>query len=376
MKSLIAILPYFLKNIVECKEIPQGIINLATSFSVAFLLAACGLSEKAQDDALGVLPTAYAEGNIAFTRTVTGGTDIFMYGLPTDDGLNLTNLGSGKNEMPAISPDNTKIAFVSQRDGNREIYVMNLDGTNVSRLTNNAKWDIHPTWSHDGTRLAFVSNRDGVNNIYTMSSLNGSDVVRVTSNARPDNSPSWSPDGKEIVFSSELGSPLESPVPRLYRIKSDGTGQTMISKTTKEHEIEPCWSSQNLIVYCRSSNTGGAQIFTMKPDGTAVTQLTTGAGGWHPDYCDSGSSIAFVSDRTSAVRIFTMLSDGTKVQQLIIKASMEFEPSWGTSLRARKYACLMTILLLYRPKFKLSNNKMKTAICYKQDGKSSVTNDR
>jgi Tol biopolymer transport system component len=315
--------------------IKNRIFYFSIGISIVFL-SSCGLSEKAQDDAMGVLPAVYAEGNIAFTRSVTGGTDIFMYGLPTDDGLNVTNLGSGKNEMPAISPDNTKIAFVSQRDGNREIYVMNLDGSNVTRLTNHAKWDIHPTWSHDGTRLAFVSNRDGVNNIYTMSALNGSDVVRVTKNDRPDNSPSWSPDGKEIVFSSELGSSLESPVPRLYRVKADGTGLTLISKTTKEHEIEPCWSSQNLIAYCRSSDTDGAQIYTMKPDGTAVTKLTSGPGGWHPDFCDAGSSIAFVSDRTSTVRVFTMFSDGTKVQQLLIKANMEFEPSWGTSLRARK----------------------------------------
>ena len=280
--------------------------------------------------------SVYAEGNIAFARTVSGGTDIFMYGLPTDDGLNITNLGSGKNEMPAISPDNTKIAFVSQRDGNREIYVMNLNGTNVIRLTNNPAWDIHPAWSHDGTRLAFVSNRSGVNNIYTMSSLDGSDVKQVTSNNRPDNSPSWSPDSKEIVFSSELGSTLESPVPRLYKIKTDGTGQAMISKTTTEHEIEPSWSSQNLIAYCRSSVADGAQIYTMKPDGTSVTRLTTGAGGWHPDWSDSGSSIAFVSVRTSAVRIFTMLSDGTNVQQLITKNNMEFQPSWGTSLKVNK----------------------------------------
>jgi TolB protein len=280
--------------------------------------------------------SVYAEGNIAFVRTVSGGTDIFMYGLPTDDGLNITNLGSGKNEMPAVSPDNKKIAFVSQRDGNREIYVMNLNGTNIIRLTNNSAWDIHPAWSHDGTRLAFVSNRGGVNNIYTMSSLDGSDVKQVTSNNRPDNSPSWSPDSKEIVFSSELGSTLESPVPRLYKIKTDGTGQTMISKTTTEHEIEPSWSSQNLIAYCRSSATDGAQIYTMKPDGTSVTRLTTGAGGWHPDWSDAGSSIAFVSDRTSAVRIFTMLSDGTNLQQLITKNNMEFQPSWGTSLKVNK----------------------------------------
>lgn len=326
--------PLKTKSLSKCGAFFFRIIVLAMIATVN-IFAHCSHSESDYEPPKPK-PPGYAEGNIAFVRTVSGGTDIFMYGLPTEDGLNITNLGTGKNEMPAISPDNTKIAFVSQRDGNREIYVMNLNGTNVLRLTSNSAWDIHPAWSHDGTRLAFVSNRGGSFNIYTMSSLDGSDVKQVTSNNRPDNSPSWSPDSKEIVFSSELGSTLESPVPRLYKIKADGTGQTMISKTSTEHEIEPCWSSQNLIVYCRSSAADGAQIYTMKPDGTSVTRLTTGAGGWHPDCSDAGSSIAFVSDRTSAVRIFTMLSDGTNVQQLITKNNMEFQPSWGTSLKVNK----------------------------------------
>jgi TolB protein len=102
------------------------------------------------------------QGYISFTSVPEGGTDIFLYDFLTANGYNLTNLGIEKNEQSAISPDATKIAFVSQRDGTCEIYVMNRDGNSVKRLTDNTAWDVHPAWSPDGTKLAFVITRDGV----------------------------------------------------------------------------------------------------------------------------------------------------------------------------------------------------------------------
>ncbi|MEI8115393.1 MAG: DUF5050 domain-containing protein [Bacteroidia bacterium] len=304
----------------------QQMVIVVIGAAMVFYLTGCGAPVPVEFETGGKVSL---KGSITFTSVVTGGTDIFLYDFQTADGHNLTNLGSGKNEQSAISPDLAKTAYVSRRDGNREIYVMNLDGSAVKRLTNNAAWDVHPAWSPDGTKLAFVSTRDGVRNIYTMSSSDGSNVTRVTMNARNDDSPSWSPDGKQIVFSSELGSDLSAPVPRLYKINIDGTGQKMISKTVNEHEIEPSWSALNVITYTRSSDADGAQIYAMKPDGSQVTKLTTGAGGWHPTWSEDATTIAFVSDRTGTIRIFTMLSSGTNVLQLITKAGMEFEPDWG-----------------------------------------------
>jgi Tol biopolymer transport system component len=312
----------------------QQIVLFVSCITTVFFNAGCGndmswVDKQEKQDRLSYVP----DGNIAFSRVVPGGTDIFMYGTPTDDGHNLTNLGSGHNEQPAISPDNSKLAFVSRRDGNREIYIMNYDGSAIKRLTENSAWDIHPVWSPDGTKLAFVSTRDGIRNIYTMSSLDGSNVTRVTVNARNDDSPCWSPDGKQIVFSSELGSDLAAPVPRLYTINIDGSGQKLISKTVNEHEIEPNWSDLNIITYTRSSEKDGAQIYTMKPDGSQVSRLTDGAGGWHPNWSDGGEHIVFVSDRSNEIRIYTMLSNGTNIRQLITKSGMEFEPDWGSPLK-------------------------------------------
>src|SRR5262249_24615400 len=80
---------------------------------------------------------------------------------------NLTSNPANDNDA-AVSPDGSKIAFASNRDGNQEIYVMNIDGTNVTRLTNNPAVDGQPSWSPDGTKIAFTSNRTGNYDIFVM----------------------------------------------------------------------------------------------------------------------------------------------------------------------------------------------------------------
>jgi len=91
------------------------------------------------------------------------------------------------------SPDGTRIAFQSNRDGNYEIYVMDADGSNQTNLTNNPADDMFPVWSPDGTKIAFMSNRDGNWEIYVMNA-DGSNQTNLTNNIGDDMYPMWSPD--------------------------------------------------------------------------------------------------------------------------------------------------------------------------------------
>jgi Tol biopolymer transport system component len=114
-----------------------------------------------------------------------------------------------------------RIAFETNRDGNREIYIMNADGTGQTNLTMNAAQDIEPAWSPDGTKIAFASDRSGDYEIYVMNEFGSAPPVRLTFAAGVDVDPAWSPDGREIAFTS-----TRDGNPEIYTMNADGSGQT------------------------------------------------------------------------------------------------------------------------------------------------------
>ncbi len=111
------------------------------------------------------------------------------------DGSDIQLIFSEPNTMslfPALSPDGTRIAFVSNRDGNGEIYVIDADGKNLRRVTKDEGEDSNPTWSPDGEWIAFASNRDGDLEIYVVRP-DGKGLLQLTDNPTHDSEPAWSP---------------------------------------------------------------------------------------------------------------------------------------------------------------------------------------
>jgi TolB protein len=128
--------------------------------------------------------------------------------------------------------ENGKIAFTSTRDGNPEIYVMNADGSEQTRLTDNPATDFQPSWSPDGTKIAFSSDRSGASNgwfeVYVMNA-DGSEQTRLTfSNPFFEGDPSWSPDGTKIAFSTGRHG---SDNREIYVMNADGSGQTRLTNS-------------------------------------------------------------------------------------------------------------------------------------------------
>ena len=157
------------------------------------------------------------------------------------DGSNVvrltTNSVSDSDWLPAWSPDGRRIAFQSNRDGDTEIYVMNADGSNTSRLTNNFFYsDSSPDWSPDGSRIAFHSTRDGGFEIYAMDA-DGSNVVRLTNNSVDDANPSWSPDGRRIAFDSNRDGDSE-----IYAMDPDGSNVVRLTDNSAV-DVNASWGA-------------------------------------------------------------------------------------------------------------------------------------
>lgn len=208
---------------------------------------------------------------LTFVSDLDGNPDIWIVDL---DGSNVVNLTQeeAKDHSPAWSPDGDWIAFASLRDSRYwELYVMRPDGSDVQRLT----WwedasDLSPSWSPDGTRLAFASKRDGNWEIYTMD-RDGGNLARLTNNPADDTNPAWAPDGSRIAFVSTRDGYAE-----IYVMSITGGQATNISNAPYSSEHGPTWSPDGGRLAFYSDRDGAWNIHVMASDGSDVIRLTGG----------------------------------------------------------------------------------------------------
>ena len=208
---------------------------------------------------------------LVFVSDVDGNPDIWIVDIDGNNVANLT-LEEAKDHSPAWSPDGAWIAFASLRDSRYwELYVMRPDGSDVQRLT----WwedasDLSPSWSPDGTRLAFASKRDGNWEIYTMD-RDGGHLARLTDNPADDTNPAWAPDGSRIAFVSTRDGYAE-----IYVMSITGGQTTNISNAPYSSEHGPTWSPDGSRLAFYSDRDGSWNIHVMASDGSDVIRLTSG----------------------------------------------------------------------------------------------------
>ena len=172
------------------------------------------------------LATSPLWSKIAFYSFREGNGNIEIYTMDSD-GTNQTRLtfNEAKDITPAWSPNGQQIAFDSNRDGNWEVYVMDADGKNQRRLTNHPGIDSYPDWSPDGSRIAFDSGRgrgDATADIFVMDT-NGGNVRQVTQMGFASR-PKWSPNGKRILFEAVTDAGRE-----IYMVDADGRNLWKVS---------------------------------------------------------------------------------------------------------------------------------------------------
>ncbi|UCD85310.1 MAG: PD40 domain-containing protein [Deltaproteobacteria bacterium] len=241
------------------------------------------------------------------------------------DGSNVTRLTYYNGDAyPALSPDGSKIAFRASRDGNYEIYVMDVDGSNQTNLTRNITSDGYPAWSPDGSKIAFSSRRDGNYEIHIMNA-DGSNVTRLTNHPATDRAPSWSPDGNKIVFQSQR----DDNDYEIYVMDADGGNVTRLTYNTV-FDLHPAWSPDGSKIAFTSERDGNFEIYVMDADGSNVTNLTNcRSWDYEPTWSPDGKYIAFETLRGGDTEIYVMDADGSNQINLTNDPKNNHEPSWS-----------------------------------------------
>jgi hypothetical protein len=256
-----------------------------------------GLAAAAATLAVTAAPAMAAfpglNGKIAFARddqivTKTPGSGV------SDPPLTAAGLGHGLNRDPAWSPDGRRIAFVSDRanPGTFDVWTMNADGSDQSRVTFELGSAANPAWSPNGTQIAYDVG-DGTEQDVVVMNANGTGRLVVGAGAGAQDLPVWTPDGSRIVFNDDSAGGLSSVTP-------GGVGRAPFLSDASAADYSPDGTRLAVV-------RGDGRIHVLNADGSGGSPLTPGVGGrpaWSPD----GTRIAYFRFVNSTVRndLFTI----------------------------------------------------------------------
>jgi Tol biopolymer transport system component len=268
---------------------------------------------------------------IAFVSDRDGNNDIFVMNADGSQAVNLTSNPADDNQ-PAWSPGGTQIAFVSNRTGNNDIFVMNADGSALFNLTRSSAQDSHPVWSPDGSSIAFASERRGKTDIYTINTF-GSGLTNLTNASGTNEAPAWSPDGTRMAFASDR----DNGDWEIYVMDSDGSNQTNISRSD-EDDRDPHWAPDSWRLAFVSNRESGWDLFVMSGNGSEQTDLTNsiddeGAPAWSPDGRDIAfHSLVFAAGETPNYDIYAINMENGQQRNISQHPANDTQPAWSPVL--------------------------------------------
>lgn len=308
-------------------------------------------------------PRDRTSGRIAYTSCSSAeleSCEIFVINADGSEPTRITQ-NDAEDHSPDWSPDGQRLVFVSNRDGRDEIYVMDADSGNPVRLTDAATaatsplpgGAYSPAWSPDGKKITFVSCAELVKSntdrfslvsliygvsppcgaIYVMNA-DGSDQTRLTQNEAVAKMPIWSPDGRKIYFISDRDS--NDVYREIYAMDADGGNLALL--TTIQFEIDSwTWSPDGTkIAVGLSGQIYKKDAVPLDPLAGKSTTLTFLPGSAHsPAWSPDSEEIVYVSKYHDSWQIFVMKADGSNPIALTGDSSMKSSPAWGPAVVAR-----------------------------------------
>jgi TolB protein len=221
----------------------------------------------------------------------------------------------------------SKIAFVSDRDGNDEIYMMDYDGAGQTRLTFNKVTDCSPAWAADASRMAYTSYQQQTAGLYILDVYEGK---RTPVSVRGGNySPNWSPDGRKLAFASTMDGNME-----IYtaEVEASPTRIGRIKRLTFNQGIDtaPSWSPNGREIVFTSDRGGTPQIYICDAEGSNVRRVSFGAS-YHdsPSWSPSGDRIVYVARVDNVFDLYVYSIRTQSVAKLTESNARNESPSWS-----------------------------------------------
>ncbi len=228
----------------------------------------------------------------------------------------------------------TRIAFVTDRTGNKEIALMDVDGRNEAMVTRNGSINISPAWHPDGRSLLYTCFRRRNPDLYQLFISMGSTVL-LSAASGPNAAAAWSPDGKRIALMMRGSDNTE-----IYLLNPQGKDPLQLTRSW-DNKASPAWSPDGKQIAFVSDRSGNPQIYIFDLAQRKLRRLTY-EGGYNcsPSWSPKGDKIAFTRQEEGRFSIYTIRPDGTDLKRLTRQGSNE-DPSWAPNGRHIAYASRM-----------------------------------